>query len=120
LGEQSGALNVVGSLQNLAPGEEIKSARFLGTRGFLVTFEQMDPLFTFDLSDPAKPVKVGEWHGPGFSTFILPLGENHLLSVGESVDTEGDWVRSNGVQLSVFDGTDFAAPQRVQQRSLGS
>jgi len=120
LAHQGDALTVIGSVQNLAPGEEIKSARFLGTRGFVVTFERMDPLFTFDLSNPANPVKVGEWHGPGFSTFIMPLGETHLLTIGESVDAEGDWVRSNGVQLSVFDVTDFAAPQLVHQRIIGS
>lgn len=120
LGEQAGVLNVVGSVENLAPGEEIKSARFLGTRGFLVTFEQVDPLFTFDLSNPTNPVKVGEWHGPGYSAFIMPMGENHLLTIGQSMDTEGEWIRANGVQLSVFDVTNFAAPQLLHQRIIGS
>jgi hypothetical protein len=120
LAQQGGALTVIGSVENLAPGEEIKSARFLGTRGFLVTFEQIDPLFTFDLSNPANPVKVGEWHGPGFSAFITPMDDNHLLTIGQSMEMEGEWVRPNGVQLSVFDVTDFGSPQLKHQRIIGS
>ena len=73
---------LVGQSEELAPGERIYSARFLGDKGYVVTFRQVDPLFTFDLSDPAHPRKVGELKVPGFSTYIHPLDENHLLTMG--------------------------------------
>lgn len=118
LRQQADELAVVGSVENLAEGETIQSARFVGTRGFLVTFEQIDPLFTLDLSDPANPQVVGELKVPGFSTFMVPMDENHLLAFGEYVPEDGNtWV--TGVQLSVFDITDFANPIQKHNVILG-
>lgn len=102
------ALNIVGRIDDIAPGESIQSARFVGPRGFLVTFEQIDPLFTLDLADPANPQVVGELKVPGFSTFIVPMDENHLLTVGQSISEDTPFW---GVQLSIFDITDFAQPR---------
>lgn len=113
LGQNADKLDIVGKLENLAPGESIQAARFLGNRGYLVTFEQVDPLFTLDLSNPVEPKVVGELKVPGFSTFIVPMDENHLLTVGNYI-ADGDlW--STGVQLSIFDVTDFAAPALKHQ-----
>jgi len=109
LAENNGALEVIGSIDDIAAGEEIQSARFVGSRGFLVTFEQIDPLFTLDLSDPSDPRVVGELKVPGFSTFIVPMGADHLLTVGQYIP-EGELFR-RGVQLSIFDVSDFANPQ---------
>jgi hypothetical protein len=118
LGEAEGKLAVVGSIENLAVGEEIQSARFIGRRGYVVTFEQIDPLFTLDLSDPAAPRVVGELKVPGFSTFITPMDDDHLLTVGVYVDPAGPgW--SEGVQLSVFDVSNFANPQLVDSVVIG-
>lgn len=116
LAQNGEALEVVGKLENLAPGETIQSARFIGDRGYLVTFEQVDPLFTLDLSDPADPKVVGELKVPGFSTFIVPMDEHHLLTVGQHIPDDGSWMW--GVQLSIFDVTDFAAPQLKHQAVL--
>ena len=118
LQQQADELNVVGSLENLATGETIQSARFVGAKGFLVTFEQIDPLFTLDLSDPTNPQVVGELKVPGFSTFMVPMDENHVLAFGEYVPEDGNtWI--TGVQLSVFDVTDFSNPIQEHNVILG-
>lgn len=121
VGENNGSLNVVGSLENLAPGESIQSARFVGDRGYLVTFEQIDPLFTLDLADPTSPKAVGELKVPGFSTFMVPMDENHLLTVGVHIP-EGDqnFFRPWGVQLTIFDVSDFAHPTLAYQEVIGA
>jgi hypothetical protein len=108
LKEQDGELAQVGFLNGIAKAEaeEIYAARFMGDRGFLVTFRQTDPLFTFDLSDPANPKQVGKWQGPGYSTYLHPFGDNYLISVGEE-----DW----RLALSLYDLTNFANPTLVQR-----
>lgn len=119
LGQAGSALSVVGRIENIAPGETIQSARFMGSRGFVVTFRQIDPLFTIDLSDPANPRVVGELKVPGFSTFLTPIDENHLLGVGQYIpppETPGNW----GVQLSIFDISDFANPTLKSNVILGA
>ncbi len=113
------ALTVAGSVEGLAPGESIQSARFIGDRGFLVTFVQIDPLFTLDLSDPRSPQVVGELKVPGFSTYITPMGENHLLTIGRDTTDEFGFVRADGVRLSIFDVSDFANPQLAHSESIG-
>ena len=113
LGQVSDALSVLGSVTDIAPRETIQSARFIGNRGYVVTFEQVDPLFTLDLSDPTNPRIMGELKVPGFSTFIVPMDENHLLTVGQYIPEPGSRFSPWGVQLSIFDITDFAKP--VQQ-----
>lgn len=118
LGQSGDALAVVGSVTGIAPRETIQSARFIGNKGYVVTFEQTDPLFTLDLADPANPRVVGELEVPGFSTFLTPIDENHLLAVGQYVPepgTSGAW----GVQVSIFDVTDFANPTRSSNVILG-
>ncbi len=122
LGRQGARLSVVGETEDLAPGERIYSARFFGDKGYVVTFRQVDPLFTIDLSNPYRPRKVGELKIPGFSTYIHPLDEDHLLTIG--VDVPEGSNRRGGVKLSVFDVSDFAAPKEkfvhVIQGSTGS
>jgi hypothetical protein len=90
----------------------------VGDRGYLVTFEEIDPLVTLDLSDPAAPLAVGELKVPGFSTFLVPMDENHLLAIGQYVPVDGPRFLT-GVQLSIFDVSDFAAPALAHQVVLG-
>jgi len=118
LQEAGESLAVVGRLENIATGESIQSARFMGDRGYLVTFEQIDPFFTLDLSDPASPLIVGELKVPGFSTYLTPIDANHVLAVGQYVpppETSGGW----GVQLSVYDVSDFANPTQSSNVIIG-
>ncbi|MCH5273940.1 MAG: beta-propeller domain-containing protein [Lachnospiraceae bacterium] len=98
-------LRLTGSIENLAPEEHIKSARFMGDVGYFVTFRQTDPLFSVDLSAPSKPVVLGELKIPGFSEYLHPYGENLLLGIGYDVDDErGNF--TSGVKLSMFDVSD--------------
>jgi len=112
-------LEVIGKLENLAYGERIYSARFIGKRGFLVTFVQIDPLFTLDLSDPTAPRVAGMLKVPGYSDYIHPLDENHLLAIGKEVKLENGIAWYQGVQLSMFDITDFANPKLLHKELIG-
>jgi uncharacterized secreted protein with C-terminal beta-propeller domain len=117
---KEGKLNLIGSLDDLAEGEKLYAARFIGDRGYLVTFVDIDPLFTLDLSDPTAPKVVGELKIPGYSDYIHPLGENHLITIGkDAIGT--DWgALYQGVQLSIFDITDFANPQLLDKEIIGN
>ncbi|MHB8156718.1 MAG: beta-propeller domain-containing protein [Desulfocucumaceae bacterium] len=78
-------LKVVGRLEGLAPRERIYSARFMGGRVYLVTFRNIDPLFVIDLKDPSNPKVLGELKIPGFSDYLHPYDENHIIGVGKEV-----------------------------------
>ncbi len=120
LGENAGKLEIRGALENIAPGERIYSARFLGDRGFLVTFVQIDPLFALDMSDPTSPKIAGELKIPGFSDYLHPLGDDLLIGVGRSTRTS-DWGATvpDAVQLSLFDVSDLSNPRLIQQIDAG-
>jgi uncharacterized secreted protein with C-terminal beta-propeller domain len=116
---KDGKLNLIGSLEDLAEGEKLYAARFIGDRGYLVTFVTIDPLFTLDLSDPTAPKVVGELKIPGYSDYIHPFGKSHLITIGKDTvnDDWGAWYQ--GVQLSIFDITDFANPQLLHKKIIG-
>ncbi len=119
LGQQGDALDIVGSVENIGMGEEIYSARFVGDRGFVVTFRRTDPLFVIDLSDPESPQLKGELICPGYSDHIQLLDENHLLTIGKDAEPDGDWAWIKGVQLSVFDVTDMTNPKLLHRETIG-
>ena len=119
LGEQRGRrLAVVGQTPDMAPGERIFSSRFVGNRGFVVTFRQVDPLFTLDLSDPTNPTIVGELKIPGFSTYLHVLDEDHLFAIGNDFETDG--TTRNGVALTIFDVSNLASPRLKHKAVIGS
>lgn len=119
-GEERTELAIVGRAEDLAPGERIYSARFVGDHGFLVTFRQVDPLFVLDLSDPANPQVVGELKIPGYSDYLHPLDDTHLLGVGRSVvENEFGGVVPDAFQLSLFDVSDWSNPTLVEQIEAG-
>ena len=70
---------VIGSLKNIAPGENFQSARFIAKRLYLVTFQQIDPFFVIDLSNPNLPVSLGELKMPGYSTYLHPYDDDRLI-----------------------------------------
>jgi hypothetical protein len=117
LASRRGRLTVTGEVSGLAPGERIFSARFIGRRGYVVTFRRIDPLFTLDLGDPERPRVAGELKVPGFSTYIHPLDDRYLLTVGSDADERG--VVTHGLQLQVFDVSDLGNPQRRQALTIG-
>jgi inhibitor of cysteine peptidase len=99
-------LNVVGKLEDLAPGEQIYSARFMGDRCYLVTFEQIDPFFVIDVANPTAPKVLGYLKIPGFSGYLHPYDNNHVIGIGE---------QDNSVKLSLFDVTDVTAPKETSK-----
>ena len=117
LGTSAGRLVKVGQVGGLGRSERIYAVRFIGDRGYVVTFRQTDPLYTLDLADPARPRVTGELKILGYSSYLHPVGEHELLGIGQDATPEG--IRQ-GTQLSLFDVADPAAPKLVQRRALGA
>ena len=110
LRDSAGNLTTVGAVDRLAPGERIYSARFVGERAYVSTFRQIDPFFVIDLSEPSAPRVEGELKVPGFSSYLQPLDDTHVLGIGRDVDPETG--RVLGVQVSLFDVSNPSAPVR--------
>ena len=107
----------VGHVAGLGRGEQIYSVRMVGDRGYVVTFRQIDPLFTLDLGNPENPHVVGEIQLPGFSTYIHPIAANKLLTIGVGGDPVGaNWI----TQISMFDVGNFARPTQQDREELVS
>jgi uncharacterized secreted protein with C-terminal beta-propeller domain len=115
-------LNIVGQLENLAPGEKIHSARFMGSRCYLVTFKKIDPFFVIDLSDPYEPRVLGELKITGYSDYLHPYDENHVIGIGkETVEAdEGNFAWYQGVKISLFDVTDVSNPIEIDKYEIGN
>jgi uncharacterized secreted protein with C-terminal beta-propeller domain len=110
-----GALTQVGQVGGLGAGERVYAVRFVGDTGYVVTFKQIDPLYTVDLSDPAHPRVLGELELPGFSAYLHPVGSGMLLGVGQYLDGSVD-----GTQISLFDVANPAHPAQLARATLGS
>ena len=100
----------VGSVGDIGRGEQVQSVRFVGDVGYVVTFRQIDPFYTIDLSDPANPEILGELKIPGFSSYLHPISDTLVLGVGSDADTDG---RVTGAKVSLFDVSDLTAPREV-------
>ena len=100
----------VGSVGDIGRGEQVQSVRFVGDVGYVVTFRQIDPFYTVDLSDPANPRILGELKIPGFSSYLHPISDSLVLGVGSDADPEG---RVTGAKVSLFDVSDLTAPSEV-------
>lgn len=109
-------LNVTGSIKDLAEDERVYSARFMGDIGYFVTFRQVDPLFSVDLSDPANPKILGELKISGFSEYLHFYGENLLLGIGYEADE--DTGRTEGIKLSMFDVSDPSDVKEINKLVL--
>jgi uncharacterized secreted protein with C-terminal beta-propeller domain len=113
-------LDVIGRLEGLAEDESIYSTRFIGDRLYMVTFKRIDPLFVIDLSDPTEPEVLGELKIPGFSDYLHPYDEDHIIGIGK--ETEGNqWggVSVAGVKLSLFDVSDVGNPKQLDKFEIG-
>ncbi|MCU0664754.1 MAG: beta-propeller domain-containing protein [Myxococcota bacterium] len=108
LQEKDGVLETVGQLSGFGQGEEIYGARFMGERGFVVTFRQTDPLFTLDMSNPYEPRIAGEWQGPGYSSYMQPVGAGSLFALGQD----------DGAVVSLYNVANLAEPELVERLSL--
>ena len=103
-------LEIVGSVENLASGERIYSARFLGDKAYMVTFRQIDPLYVIDLSNPKSPEVLGYLKVTGFSNYLHPIGDNLLMGIGREVTLDG---KQKGLKISIFDVSDFENPKEI-------
>ena len=103
-------LEEVGKVDGIAPGERIWSARFIGEKGYLVTFRNIDPLWVIDLSDPTNPTILGELEVPGVSTYIHPVNEDTLLTIGIGPGEDGLGLDWSMTQISLFDVSDPTNP----------
>ncbi len=123
-------LQIVGKIENLASGEVLHSARFIGDRCYLVTFNQIDPLFVIDVSKPTSPMVLGNLTIPGFSDFLQPYDATHLIGIGQDVnasidankvETPGDvyYTAVLGLKVSLFDVSNVANPKEISSIVIG-
>lgn len=103
-------LQIIGELSDIARGERIYSARFLGEKAYMVTFRQVDPLYAIDLSEPKSPKVMGYLKVTGFSNYLHPIGEDLLLGIGRDATEEG---KQKGLKISLFDVSDFNNPREL-------
>lgn len=111
-------LEIVGKTENLAEDEQIKSVRFMGDKGYVVTFRQTDPLFSLDLSDPTNPKITGELKLPGYSTYLHPISDSMLLGIGYGGDEEN--ADTNKLKIALFDISDMTSPALVDEFIIDS
>lgn len=115
LRQRGTALTEEGRVGGLGKGERIYSVRFIGPVGYVVTFRQTDPLYTVDLSDPARPRVTGELKISGYSAYLHPAGEGRLIGVGQEASAQGG---RQGTQVSLFDVSDPAKPIRLARHHV--
>ena len=109
-------LEIIGSVEDLAKGERIYSTRFLENRAYVVTFKQVDPLFVIDLTNPTEPEVLGYLKVTGFSNYLHPYDENHIIGIGKEATEQG---RAQGVKVALFDVTDVKNPVEVSKYEVG-
>jgi len=102
-------LEIVGSLEDLASGEQIYATRFIGDKCYLVTFKQIDPFFVIDLSNPTNPEVLGELKIPGYSTYLHPYDETHIIGIGRD---------DQKVKISLFDVSDLENPMEISKYEI--
>jgi len=114
-------LATTGKLKNLAPGENFHSARFMGDKCYLVTFQKTDPLFVIDLSNATNPHVLGELEIPGYSDYLHPYDETHIIGVGKNTveAEEGNFAWYQGIKISMFDVSNVSHPVQIANYVIG-
>jgi len=117
-------LNLLGKVDGIAPGEDIKAVRYMGDRGYMITFENVDPLFVIDLSTN-QPKVLGELKIPGWSDYLHPYGKDHLIGIGKEIkagaEEDGRLTGDEllGLKLSIFDVSDVKNPKEIHKKIIG-
>ncbi len=106
-------LEKVGEITGIAPNEKIYSVRYTEDKAYIVTFKQTDPLFVIDLSNPTMPKILGELKIPGYSTYLHPYDENHIIGFGYDTTANGNRITTNGLKMVMFDITDYNNPKEM-------
>ncbi|QJD84459.1 beta-propeller domain-containing protein [Cohnella herbarum] len=120
-------MKTIGSLENLAPGERIYSTRFMGGRAYMVTFRNVDPLFAIDLRNPTKPTVLGQLKIPGYSDYLHPYDDNHIIGFGKDTvelpakGTGKDQTTAyyQGMKVALFDVSDVTQPKEKFKMIIG-
>lgn len=114
-------LEKVGEITGIAPGENIYSVRFMGDRTYMVTFKKIDPFFVIDTSDPRNPRILGKLKVPGYSDYLHPYDETHILGFGKDAEDakQGDFAWYQGMKVALFDVTDPANPVEMSKVIIG-
>lgn len=125
-------LETVGKIEDIAPGESIYSVRYMGDRAYMVTFRKVDPLFVMDLSEPTAPKILGKLKIPGYSDYLHPYDENHIIGFGKDAavvnNEEGSWGWADddnlaayyqGMKIAMFDVTDPNHPVEMWKEEIG-
>ncbi len=123
-------MKITGTLTDLAPGEQIYSVRFMGNRAYIVTFKTVDPLFVIDTTDPRNPKVLGALKIPGYSNYLHPYDEKHIIGFGKDVDESIDkdkvhtpgaiyYTAVQGMKIALFDVTDPANPKEKSKVIIG-
>jgi inhibitor of cysteine peptidase len=114
-------LKEIGRIDDLAKDEKIYSVRFIGKIGYIVTFEQIDPLFVIDLSDPTNPEIKGELKIPGYSSYLHPYDENHIIGIGYNTKSnEHGGITNDNMKMSMFDVSDVENPKEMFSIDIGT
>jgi len=120
------SLMIVGKIEDIAPGERIYSVRFVGDRGYMVTFKNVDPFFVLDLKDPAHPSILGALKIPGYSDYLHPYDENHVIGFGKDtieIGSKGMGGESmafyQGMKMALFDVSDVKNPVEKFRENIG-
>ena len=122
-------LTTVGKVEDIAPGERIYSVRFLGDRAYMVTFRTVDPLFVIGLKDPRHPEILGALKIPGYSDYLHPYDENHILGFGKDTvemgqkggdgEVRGSMAFYTGMKMALFDVSDVNHPVEMFKEVIG-
>ena len=113
-------LNEVGRIEDMAEGEEIYSVRFMGKVGYVVTYKQIDPLFVIDLSDTHNPQIKGELKIPGYSSYLHPYDETHVIGIGYNTKiNQYGGTENTTIKMSMFDVSDLENPKEMFKISIG-
>lgn len=113
-------LKEVGKLTNLAQGEKIYSVRYTDSKAYIVTYEEVDPLFVIDISNPKEPKVLGELKIPGYSTYLHPYDETHLIGFGYDTKVDGTRIKTNGLKMAMFDVSDLENPKELFKVDIGN
>lgn len=117
-------LKLAGKLENIAPGEKIYSTRFMGDRAYMVTFRNVDPFFVIDLKNPQKPQILGKLKIPGYSDYLHPYDENHIIGFGKDTVEMKGWNNESqafyqGLKIAIFDVTNVSQPVEMSRVVIG-
>lgn len=110
-------LDIVGSVEDLAKGERIYSTRFMGDKVYMVTFRQVDPLYVIDASNPENPKVLGYLKVTGYSSYLHPYDEAHIIGIGMEATEDG---RVQGLKIALFDVSDFENPKEASKYDLSN